>query len=192
MTQQTTQAPARLITAGPHPHALAGDCPVGCLSGLVTNHTFRAVRYAMQCIWPRRPDDRLVISDLAVIVRDGRLAQERGIGRFKVAETEQVLCAAGLISEGECEATSALAARAHWLPANGSLIRQLRTERDWSQVELASFAGVSVSAVAAIEASDHVYCKASTLEHIAVVLEYLPASLTWQASAQVTKASEAE
>jgi DNA-binding XRE family transcriptional regulator len=164
------------MTTGPHPHPLAGDCPLACLAGLITNHALGAITQATGY----RRDSR--IADVAAIVRDGHLAAERYVGPAKAAEAERVLHAAGLISQSDCRASAALAARRdkdpRWRPVNGPLIRDLRLARGWSQAALALNAGVSASTIRKIEAGFNPHCQARIVENIAAVLEHLPESLT--------------
>jgi DNA-binding XRE family transcriptional regulator len=188
MTQRTRKNPARLMTAGPHRHPLAGDCPLACLAGLLSSHAMGAIRHAMMSTWPERDPERHVIADLAAILRDGRLAAERNVGPAKITELGKVLCAAGFIDESECSGMAASPVRAgsaaNWLPADGVLIRELRKLRGWSQAALAQNAGLVTSTITRIETDPNPYCQARTLRNIAAVLEYLPESLTRQAAAQ--------
>ena len=185
VTGPARQSPARLVTAGPHPHPLAGECPLACLAGLVSAHTLGAVTHAMTATWPERGRDHHIIADLAAITADGRLARARNIGPAKITELRRVLCAAGLISQGRWAAAAPVTARTagepDWLPPDGPLIRELRTLRGSSQATLARNAGVVTSTITRIETSPSPYCRVRTLANIAAVLEHTPESLTRQA-----------
>jgi hypothetical protein len=121
MTPRTAKDPARLVTAGPHTHPLAGQCPLACLAGLISSHTLAAVTHAMTATWPERDRERQVFADLAAILRDGRLSRARNVGAVMLAELQDVLGQAGLSAGSERPAAARPGSYANWLPADGVL-----------------------------------------------------------------------
>lgn len=165
-----------LATTGPHPHPLAGGCPVACLNGLLSPHALNPVLAGSQ------HGQLSTVADLAGLYRARTLGQVRGIGPGRTAEIEDLLLAAGLISSSECylaaAATDLARQRRNWLAViDGPVIRYLRQSNGFSQDLLARLSGLSVSAIARAETEPASYCHRSTLTRLAEALGVPPGGL---------------
>jgi hypothetical protein len=165
-----------LTTAGPHPHPVAADCPVECLDGLLSPQALRRLLL-------NPPGGEVTTAgDIARAHRQRTLSQVRGIGPGRIAEIEEVLLAAGLISLADCHIACAacdLARRQrYWLAViDGPVIRYLRESHGFSQVHLARISGLSVSAVARAESQPASYCPRRVLNPLADALGVPPGGL---------------
>ena len=162
--QQTAQhLPAGLVTAGADPHAVTAECSLACPRGLLSAYSMERLRLGAHLAGPGG------VGKLAELYLDGGLAEIRGVGPVRVTEIAALLRAAGLIGK-----TTALGNRAlpsSVIPVDGTLIRELRESRGYSQSALARIARLSTATVARLEADSTPYCHRYTLNRIATALK---------------------
>jgi hypothetical protein len=102
-----------LATTGAHAHPLNGECPVDCLDGLLSGQALNRV------LTGSSPDRMATVGDLASSHRARTLGEVPGIGAGRIAEIEDLLLAAGLITRSECYVAAAASDQArrrrNWL-----------------------------------------------------------------------------